>query len=114
MQEMPGPGKARTVMISPHVSESRIQKQIADILTIRGIVFCRSRFDKRTTIAKGWPDFTLAINGTPIALEVKGETGKLSDAQKACHEGMKRNGWRVYVVRSIAEAVDILNHYLRL
>ena len=49
---------------------------------------------------QGWPDLTFVINGQPYAVELKGPTGKLSDAQRAVLGRMKANGWDVAVCRT--------------
>ena len=90
-------------------SEKELQRKIADYLRIREIAFCNPRMDKRSTMTLGWPDFTFAIKGMPIAFECKKSNGKTSQDQIKCHQNMTKNGWIVYLVRSFEQAVDIIN-----
>lgn len=92
-------------------SERELQNQIAGLLTIRGIWFCRSRMDRPTTQAKGVPDFLLCLLGHAVALEAKYDKGKLSAEQERTHEQMKANGWKVHVVRTLDETRMLLNCY---
>lgn len=98
------------------MKESQLQKQIADILRIKGIAFCKARFDRRSNITAGWPDLTFAIKdssgrGIPIAFEVKVDKNKLSEDQILCHAEMIKNGWKVFCVRSLEQSVDLINHF---
>lgn len=90
-------------------SERELQNAIANLLSLRGIWFCRSRMDRATTQAKGVPDFLLAAGYLPVALEVKYGNGHLSVEQMATHNAMLRNGWRVHVVRELGEVKEILD-----
>jgi hypothetical protein len=89
-------------------SERELQGQIAGLLRIRGIWFHSARMDRKTTGQVGTPDFLLALNGRPVALEAKHAKGKLSPEQIKTHEVMRRNGWRVEVVRSLGDVLGIL------
>lgn len=47
----------------------------------------------------GWPDlWTVAPNGMPVAIEVKGKGDALSLAQRLCHEWLRAQGVEVRVV----------------
>lgn len=55
---------------------------------------------------EGTPDHVVSSpNGLTTWLETKTPIGKLNDAQKTWHERAKRNGHRVAVVRTPAEAL---------
>jgi hypothetical protein len=90
-------------------SEKDLQKQICNLLSLRGIWFSWSRMDCKTTAKVGTPDFLLVSNGIPIALEAKFGNGKLSEEQERTHALMTRDGWKVRVVRSLEEVRTILN-----
>jgi len=60
---------------------------------------------------KGWPDLTFACNGVPVAVELKTEKGRLSDAQKAVKGRMEANGWRYHICRSFSAFRGILRQY---
>jgi len=93
-------------------SEKDLHKLIWAELTRRGIVVIHSRMDRRSTTAKGIPDFCFALPGTaygiPIAVEVKTATGQLTREQKITMELMEKNGWETHVVRSFDEFLKIL------
>jgi len=56
---------------------------------------------------EGTPDFHVGLSGGgSMWLEVKDDDGELSHAQKRWHERAKKGGHRVYVVRSVAEALE--------
>ncbi len=90
-------------------SEGELQKQICNLLNLRGIWYSWSRMDRRTTAKVGTPDFLLVVNRVPIALEAKHGKGKLSEDQERTHQQMTRDGWKVRVVRSLEEVRVILN-----
>lgn len=97
-------------------SEKQLQEQIASLLRNRGIVFQRSRMDRKTTGTVGIPDFLFALRtypgqqfGRPCAFEVKMPTGKLSDEQARCIARMTDNGWDVRIIHSVSEALQALN-----
>lgn len=91
-------------------SERDLQEQIAQYLTMKDIAFDRDRMDKRRTGTKGWPDFTFAWYGTPVAIECKAPDGKLTLEQELLHGKLWHNGWTVKVVTSLQEVVDLLKH----
>lgn len=90
-------------------SERDLQKQIASLLSVKGIWFCQSRMDKATTQRKGVPDFLLAWGYQPVAFEVKFGNGQLTKEQLSTQAQMCRNGWRFHVVRSLEDVKVILD-----
>lgn len=57
----------------------------------------------------GTPDYcVLTPRAETIWLEIKAAKGELSDDQKRWHERARRMGHRVEVVRSVAEAVEVV------
>lgn len=100
-----------------HVSEREIHRQIEQWLNSKGIVYRHDRMDRKTTGTVGWPDFTFVwTEGTTvvnrmqwaIGVEVKVPGGKCSQEQLYCHALMGLNGWRVFVVHSLAEIIENL------
>lgn len=89
-------------------SEKELQGYVAAFLRFEGIAFCHARFDRKSTMTVGWPDFTFAFNGIPIAFECKSESGKLSKEQEKCHENMRANGWRVYVITNMEQVKGVI------
>lgn len=91
-------------------TERELQKQISNLLRLHGIWFAQSRFDRKTTNVVGTPDFlfsvvTAAGYSVPVAWEIKTATGRLGEDQERCHAAMRKNGWRVEVIRSYDDAM---------
>ena len=91
-------------------SERELHAEIAAILDAKGIVFVRSRMDKKTTNRKGTPDFLFSIRGHSFAWEVKTEKGRLSLEQERMLDPMSNppNNCNVSVIRSAGEAIEKL------
>ena len=92
--------------------ERELHKLIVNELLRRGIFFIHSRMDKRSTSARGTPDFCLVVHGVPIAIECKTETGQLSKEQELVRAQMEANGWHYYVVRSFEAFKGPLLHFI--
>jgi len=98
--------------------ESELQRDCERELTRRGIEFLH--LSPRSREKTGWPDLTFAIPepgsefgpvwrlGTPMAIEVKTATGKLSPVQVSRLRAMQHNGWYVRVVRDFDEFRRVL------
>ncbi len=88
--------------------EKELHKLISLELTRFNIVFAHSRMDKRTTNAKGLPDFLFVYHGIPYAIEAKAPKGVLTPEQVRTIVRMEENGWSCHVVRSFEEFKTIL------
>lgn len=93
-------------------NERDLHKQIKGLLGVRSIWYCYSRTDKKTTQAKGVPDFLCCVNGTPLALEAKFAKGRTTEEQESTMAHMRKNGWQCHVVRSVEEVKTILDSLL--
>jgi len=87
--------------------EKDLQNQIEALLRRENIVPIRQRMDRRSNLEVGVPDILFSHRGRSIAWEVKLPGQKPQPEQVAMHERMRANGWRIAVVRSYAEAVEI-------
>ena len=59
----------------------------------------------------GWPDFEILIpDGVTLRIEMKGETGKLSEPQKAFFQRAKALGHPCYIARSVNQLQEILEY----
>ena len=70
---------------------------------------------KAEGVSAGAPDWVLmAPRGqfVGLALEFKGPAGRVSPAQAAWHETLRRERWAVYIVKSAEEAWNITIGYL--
>lgn len=103
------------------MSEYQIHKQIylkvAQLIHGRGIIFHipnqRSNGSAKEWAAlsqmgaiAGMPDLMVIVAGKVMGIEVKGPTGKLSDAQVRVHAHLEKVGCPVVVCKSADEAVD--------
>lgn len=94
--------------------ERELQSQIAQYLRLLGVWFDQDAMHKRRTGTRGTPDFLFAyrpigaVDARPIAIEAKGPTGKVNEAQRDCHCDMVRNGWYVLIARSLADVQGLL------
>lgn len=88
--------------------ERDIQKQLVSFLRVNDVMVNVSRTDRRKTDVVGWPDLTFAWHGIPCAVEVKLPGEKPTAEQERVMAAMANNGWRVAVVRSLAELVEFL------
>lgn len=68
-------------------------------------------------VSKGVPDLFLAVPCGQYAglyMEVKnGEKGRLSEEQKLWIEGLRKNHYRVEVVKTAEEGIEILKEYIK-
>jgi hypothetical protein len=79
-------------------AEADLQRLCEQDLGLLGIYFLH--LSPRAREKAGHPDLTFALNGRPIAVELKSATGRLSKDQIRVLSQMKSNGWEVYVLRS--------------
>jgi hypothetical protein len=89
-------------------AELNLQSDIASYLRLHEIEYIKPDGRKKSPLPKGWPDFTYCYCGVAVGMEVKTSTGQLSSDQETKHAKMKRNGWRVVIVRSIADVQSLL------
>lgn len=73
---------------------------------------------KAEGVTAGAPDWILMAprgGAAGLAIEFKSPTGtgRLSDAQKAFHDRLRCQGWRVHIVKTAEEAWDAVTSYLR-
>ena len=98
--------------------ESEIQRAICEYLYAKGYMFTRVNnipvFDPRSRryrampkyTLKGFPDILVLKDGNTIGIEVKSETGKLSQDQKDFKEMWEKNGGAYIVARSIGDVYE--------
>jgi len=109
-QRMVGRFDAALEKVAEARSEKQLQCQLEGLLRRHGVRFpIRPRTDRKSTINEGAPDlmFSLPCVGA-VAWEVKMPGQNPRPEQLAAHEAMRADGWRVFVVRSYAEGLEIL------
>lgn len=89
--------------------EKELQKDMAQYLGMKGICFFRQRMDRKTSGTVGWPDFTFSINGRACAVEAKVGSNDLDPEQMSVIAKMINNGWKVAVVRDLAQLKAFLD-----
>jgi len=114
------PRKRARVTRRPKASESSIQQAIRQRLIFHGVVAVHVPNAGKRSVVGGWklkregmmtgfPDLICLGDAGRIGfLEVKTDTGRLSDAQLSCHDMLRRKGHLVAVVRSQDDAVAVL------
>ena len=61
----------------------------------------------------GVPDLILMYNGKAHGIELKTDTGVLSDKQEKVHEAWKKQGIDVYVVRTFEEFKELIESIVK-
>ena len=91
--------------------ERELQDQIANLLSLKGIVAIRSRMDRKTSNQVGTPDFLFSVEhglrSVPCAWECKLPGKKLSPEQQKMAVEMLAppNAWVYKVITSVDEAL---------
>lgn len=85
------------------LSERELHQRFSAWLNARWIPFLHSRTDRKTTTACGDPDYLLALHGRCLFIEIKVGANKLSPAQEARIDYLRKAGNRVEVCHSLEE-----------
>lgn len=88
--------------------ERKLQKLIANYLSLHEIYFEQDRMDKRTRGKIGRPDFRICYRGRFLAIECKTENGKLSCEQAREMAKIRKNGGSAYLVLCLEDVQRIL------
>lgn len=97
-----------TVALAEAKTEKQLQEQIAALLRRQDVPYIRPAMFKKSTLPVGWPDFTFAYHGFPIAWECKIANNKPTKEQKELHERLERQGWEVATIRTLLQAQGFL------
>ncbi len=87
-----------------------IQRPLAQWLRKQGIPFINPRSDRESTIAEGWPDFTILFR-PPIPvlfIETKDKETRITPVQDECHAQLRHAGHTVVIARSLASALEAI------
>lgn len=111
-QRMSGIFDSAAEKVAEAKSEKQLQGQLEGLLRRRGVKFpIRPRTDRKSTINEGAPDIMFSLPGVgSVAWEVKMPGQKPRPEQLRAHDLMREDGWRVYVVTSYAQALEILHN----
>lgn len=90
------------------MSEKALQEAFAAWLRKESLPFFRQRMDKAATGTQGWPDFTIVELGRVLLIETKFGKGRLSTAQLFCHAELAKARCRVFIIRSLTDAIELV------
>jgi hypothetical protein len=108
--QLPDPKKANRAL---QRNERQEQRVFSAWMHMKGILYVNPRADQKSTIAIGWPDFSVFLDGArTIFIEMKSGDGKCSPEQIARQEQLKQIGHAVYVAWSADEAIKIVRKHL--
>lgn len=94
--------------------EREMHDQFAAWLRINGIPFIHARTDLRSTIQKGWPDFTVIWQGSAMCVEFKMPNGIISEDQRATMIGLQDTGTGVFIFTNSQEAISLVKSLFNL
>jgi hypothetical protein len=107
--------KVRAGSISPSMPEDAAEREIEELhypilqwCKDNGAAYIRARSDMASTIQRGAPDFTVFHNGRIFLIECKSKTGKLRPEQIGWAMMAEKNLFKVHVVRSMTEFMEIV------
>ena len=90
-------------------AEAVLQREIGRALARAGYTFRKQRTDQRSGMTPGWPDMDVLLSGGRVVyLEVKNAGGRLSPFQRNMHLRMAQLGHHVFVVQSVAHALEVV------
>lgn len=89
--------------------ESDLRDDLEALCKSRGWLYIRARSDKRSTIAVGWPDFSIFMeHGKSCFLELKRKGGKATTEQLATIAHLKKLGHVAEIVQSMSEVSVVI------
>lgn len=97
------------------MTETEIQKEILTWLSQRGFFVWRNQNmptrhrQNLTFVLKGMPDIMILCRAQFIGIEVKTNEGRLSPEQLERGDDINKHGGHYFVVRSLAEAIEVLS-----
>jgi hypothetical protein len=95
------------------MKESQIHSALMAWLKKNGLFYVHSTFGKKATMTKDAPDFIIVHAGRAILVEAKTEKGSLTPGQKENFARIQeRSGMVVHIVRSVEQAVSVVQAWL--
>jgi hypothetical protein len=89
--------------------EKKNEKAMHDLfsqwLRLNGIPYIHARMDKKSTIQKGWPDFTMLYQGRALCVEFKAMGGAPSEEQESVIQSLTKTGTTVLVCWLVSAAI---------
>lgn len=84
--------------------EKELHREIFALLRRNEIPYVHAPMFRKSELPPGWPDFTFAYQGRPIAWECKVGGSEPTEEQAQMIAKLRACGWAVSVIRSLAEA----------
>ena len=107
--------KVRAGDCLPSMPEDAAEREIEDLhhpilqwCKDQGAAYIRARSDMMSTIQRGACDFTIFHKGRVFLIECKSKTGKMRPEQIGWAMLAERNLFKVHVVRSMSEFMEIV------
>lgn len=94
-------------------TERHLHELYAAYLRRENLMFIHARMDKESTIANGWPDFTVLHRGRVLCIEMKYGKGTLSPEQIKTLNALNMDGTSAHVCRNVAEAIIITDKWTK-
>lgn len=113
-KEMKVPTIEETQEKAARGEELKLHRDFENWCLLNQVPYVHSRTDKKSTIASGWPDFTILYDGRGCCIEFKATGGCLSNDQKEVIPKLKRKGVPTLVTCSLAEAIRFATEKLDL
>jgi hypothetical protein len=88
-------------------AEKEMHEVFTQWLNLNNIYHVHSRMDKKSTIAKGTPDFTIVYGGKGFFIEFKTPQNTLSDEQKVHMKKIMASGTQYFLCYDAKEAIEV-------
>ena len=96
-----------TLALYNHKHEKQMHEDFIQWLNLNEIYYIHSRMDKKSTIAKGAPDFTIIHQGIGFFIEFKTPQNTLSEEQKAHAKKIMASGTDYFICYAAQEAIEV-------
>lgn len=104
--------KERKRVDVPTRDEKALQRDLINWLHLHGHYFVRARMDKKTTVAKGTPDFIVCVKpaGFFLGIETKRAKGTLTPEQAKTGVAIRASHGRYIVARNLQDVIDAIDN----
>lgn len=91
---------------------SKLQVPFAQWLCLHKFLFIRPRSDRKSTIQKGWADFTIIRAGRVVAIEFKWPGQSLDPDQIECRRKIEEDGTPYLLAFDVPSAMEFVRKHL--
>jgi hypothetical protein len=90
-------------------AEKELQKDIRNLLSLRGLPFINPPMHRKSALPLGWPDFSIFLdNGATVFWEVKVGRNNLDPDQCKVRDSLLKRGHHWRLIRSLFECQEHL------